>query len=138
MWVCQIRQEGVLCVRVRAIVWNTLKRGGIEKRGAETKVLKGGGGQSGLRRGFLKYQLLYLHRNLLWKHFWICGSKSLQTLKALQTVCTVNGVHRVNPFIYRGLGFLKSHRKGGSRFSCKNLGGGGWGGKHCFLLIIDL
>ena len=39
-WCVRFGQEGVLCVRVGEIVWNTLKVGGIEKRGVETKILK--------------------------------------------------------------------------------------------------
>ena len=49
--------------------------------------------------------------------------------------CTINSVRSVNlPLIYRGLGFLKNHRKGGGiRLTCKNEGEGG---KHCFSLIM--
>ena len=39
-------------MKVECIVWNTLKRGGIEKRGVETNILKGR--QAGLRVGALK------------------------------------------------------------------------------------
>ena len=35
-------------------VWNTLKGGVTEKRGAETKIFKGGGGQAGSRGAYLK------------------------------------------------------------------------------------
>ena len=39
------------CVRVRGTVWNTLKWGGTENRGGETKIFKKGGGQAGSRGG---------------------------------------------------------------------------------------
>ena len=66
----QIRAGGG-CIRVGRTVWNTLKGGGTEKRGGETKILKGGGGKSGQEVGALKggtpYELWYLIKvNWLW------------------------------------------------------------------------
>ena len=49
---CQIRVEGGH-VKVGGTVWNTLKEGGTEKRGGETKILKRGGG-SWVELGALK------------------------------------------------------------------------------------
>ena len=50
--VCWIRAEGGY-MRVEGTVWNTLKGGGTEKRGGETKILKRRG-QAGSRCGCLK------------------------------------------------------------------------------------
>ena len=47
-------------------------------------------------------------------------------------------IHSVNPsslFIGGRVEFLKNHRKGGSRFSCKN-GGRGGGAKLCFSFVV--
>ena len=46
-------QGGEGCVRVEGTVWNTLKAGGTEKRGGETKILKRGA-QAGSRVRRLK------------------------------------------------------------------------------------
>ena len=45
---------GEICVRVEGTVWNTLKGGGTEKKGGDTKNLKRGGGQAGARGRCLK------------------------------------------------------------------------------------
>ena len=54
-------------------------------------------------------------------------------------------LHSVTPLIYRGLGFLKNHRRGDQDFLVKMGWGGGGGvdyrveggmGQHCFSLII--
>ena len=50
---CWIR-VGEGCVRMDGTVWNTLKGGGIEKSGGETKILKRGGGKLGQGAGALK------------------------------------------------------------------------------------
>ena len=39
-WCVKLGQEGVVCVRVVGSVCSTLKGGGIEKRGGETKIPK--------------------------------------------------------------------------------------------------
>ena len=49
-WCVELGQEGVSW---GGTVWNTLKRGGTEKTGEETKILKGGG-QAGSRGGCIK------------------------------------------------------------------------------------
>ena len=41
VWCIRLGQEGVVCMRVGETVQNTLKGGGIEKRGGKTTVLKG-------------------------------------------------------------------------------------------------
>ena len=56
---CRIRVEGGSLREEEeegGIVWNTLKRGGIENRGVETKIGegRGGGWQAELRGGCLK------------------------------------------------------------------------------------
>ena len=55
-WCVGLGQEGDICVRVGVTVLNTLKGGGIEKRGRKTKIFNGGGGggQAVSRGGFLK------------------------------------------------------------------------------------
>ena len=50
--VCRIR-GGEVCVRVGGTVWNTLTRGGTEKRGGERKIMKREG-QAGSGGGCLK------------------------------------------------------------------------------------
>ena len=52
--VCHIRAGEVVWVRVRGTVWNTLKRGGVEKRGGGTKILKGERGKLDQGLGALK------------------------------------------------------------------------------------
>ena len=39
-WCVGLEQEGVVCTMMGGTTWNTLKRGGIEKRGEETKIKK--------------------------------------------------------------------------------------------------
>ena len=50
VWKTGVSKQGtssVLCMKVGKMFWNTLKGGGIEKMGVETKILKMGGGQLG-------------------------------------------------------------------------------------------
>ena len=53
-WCVELGQEGVAWGWGGGTVWNTLKGGGKEKSGGETKILKGGQEQAGSRGGCLK------------------------------------------------------------------------------------
>ena len=74
-------------------------------------------------------------------------SSSISPLELFQRI--ICNIHSVKPIIYRGLGFLKNHRRGDQYFLVKmggvahkeGVGVGGLvvfrkGGKHCFSLVM--
>ena len=72
---CQIR-AGEGCVRVEGTVWNTLIGGGKEKRGGETKTLKGGQAKSRggcLKKGWVGTPLqTMIYKNLCYVQMYLC------------------------------------------------------------------
>ena len=67
---------------------------------------------------------------------------SISPLRLFQGI--ICNIHSVNPLIYKGLGFLKNHRRGGDQDFLVKMEGETHveevvyrkGGKHCFSLVI--